>query len=59
MSKERYKFVKIDKDFFLVFDSENSDLLSVAQCRSEDHVHFVVNSLNRCNELDKTEWVKK
>lgn len=59
MTKERYKFVKTDKDFFLIFDSESSDLLSVAQCRSEDHAHLVVNALNRCNLLDETEWMKK
>ena len=59
MKKDRYTILKIDSDFFLIFDSEVSGSEPIAQCRSEDNANLVAIALNRCNVLDKIEWVKK
>ncbi len=59
MKKDRYTILKIDSEYFLIFDSEVSCIEPIAQCRSEDHANLVVIALNRCDELDKIDLVKK
>ena len=59
MKKDRYKILKIDSDYFLVIDSEAFGFKTIAHCQSESHASLVAFALNRCNELDKIERVKK
>lgn len=59
MTKDRYTILKIDSNYFNIFDNESSSSESVAQCRSEDHANLVASALNRCNVLDETEWMEK
>lgn len=59
MKKDRYTISKIDSEYFLIFDSEVSCSEPITQCRSEDRANLVVTALNRCDELDKIDWVKK